>query len=527
MTVNDQAISDLVPVISREVFGAVIFNLDGVVTDINEIHNDAWKQLFDEYLLERNALEGEDLRPFHMDYDYRRYVEGRPRYQGVKHFLSSRHINLPLGKPEDPAHFETVYGLGNRKKLIFDELLEQKGVQVYGCAIALIHRLRNEGFKTAVVSASMHCEMILRKTELSGEFDVRIDGIEAERLDLGSKPDPYILWEVARRLGIEPEHTIVIEDSVVGVTASSRGRFGLTIGVDDGEQQQLMLEHGADHVLRDLCSLHVDGTSEDDEFSPPTLAEMELISNQLIDRQPVLFLDYGGTLVPAKQKPEKAELSKKMRQALHQMAKLIPVTIVSGRDVEDLCDRVNLPELVYAGSHGLEILGQDLHLELPDGIDVLDDLDKAMSELSRVLAEFPGVSIERKRFAIVVHYKKRDMLNTAYLEATIEQIQMQLPRLRKIGGKEVFELLPNIDWNKGRAVKWLLAEMGLDGPDNLPLYIGDDATDEDAFRSLRGMGIGILVAKRRRPSMATYRVRDPDDVLELLHHLIHILKRKH
>ena len=96
MTVNHQATTDLVPVISREKFGAVIFNLDGVVTDINEIHNDAWKRLFDEYLLERAAQEGEDLRPFHVDFDYRRYVEGRPRYQGVKHFLSARHIEVPL-----------------------------------------------------------------------------------------------------------------------------------------------------------------------------------------------------------------------------------------------------------------------------------------------------------------------------------------------------------------------------------------------------------------------------------------------
>ena len=527
MTLNDQATPDLVPVISRAKFGAVIFNLDGVVTDINEINRDAWKQLFDDYLLERKAQEGEDLSPFNIDYDYRRYVEGRPRYQGVKNFLSNRHIELPLGEPQDPTHYETVYGLGNRKKRILNELLGHRSVQVYGCAIALIHRLRNEGFKTAIVSASMECEMILRNSELNDEFDVRIDGEEAERLDLGSKPDPYVLWEVAHRLAMEPEQIIVIEDSVVGVTASSRGRFGLTIGIDDGEQQQLMLEHGADYVLRDLCRLHVAGTSEDDESSPPILADMDLISNQLADKRPVLFLNYGGTLAPTDQKPENTELSKKVRRALHKVAKLMPVTIVSGRDAEELRKQVDLPELIYAGSHGLEILGPDLHLELPEGINVREDLDKAMAELSRLLGEFPGVRIERKRFAIVVHYEHRNMLDTAYLEATIEQVQMQLPRLRNIGGKEVFELLPNIDWNKGRAVEWLLAEMGLDGPEQLPLYIGDDVTDEDAFRSLRGAGIGILVAKHRQPSMATYRIGDSDDVLKLLDHLTHVLKHRH
>ena len=149
-----------------------------------------------------------------------------------------------------------------------------------------------------------------------------------------------------------------------------------------------------------------------------------------------------------------------------------------------------------------------------------------MAELTSQLAGFPGVRIERKRFAIVVHYEKKDTINAAYVEAIVEQVQRGLPRLRKTGGKEVFELLPNIDWDKGRAVKWLLAELGLDGPDTLPLYVGDDMTDEDAFRSLRGVGIGILVTKHPQPSVATYRVGDADDVLELLNHLIQILKHK-
>ena len=527
MTADHQAAADLEPVISRERFGAVIFNLDGVVTRINAIHSEAWKRIFDEFLQQRAALEGEDLRPLHQDLDYRRYLEGRPRHLGVKHVLSSRHIDLPVGRPDDPEDLETVHGLGNRKKRVFNELLERQDGLVYGCAIALIHRLRNEGFKTAVITASQHCDTILDQAELSDWFDARIDGIEAERLELGSKPDPYVLWEVARRLEIDPEQTVVIEDSIVGVTAGSRGRFGLTIGIDDGRQRQLMLEHGADYVLEDLCRLHVDGSSEGDELSPPVLAEPELISNQFTDRQPVLFLDYGGTLTPNIHKPKDAELSKKMRRALQKVAELMPVTIVSGRDVEDLRDRVGLPELIYAGSHGLEILGPDLHLELPDGIDVLVDLDKAMAELTKLLAEYPGVSIERKRFAIVVHYQKKDTVRAAYVEATVEQVQMHLPRLRKTGGKQIFELLPNIDWDKGRAVKWLLAELGLDDPDKLPLYVGDDVTDEDAFRSLRGAGIGILVAKHPQPSMATYRVGDSDDVLDLLNHLIQVLKRKH
>ena len=132
-----------------------------------------------------------------------------------------------------------------------------------------------------------------------------------------------------------------------------------------------------------------------------------------------------------------------------------------------------------------------------------------------------------RRFAIVVHYKKADIVNAAYAEAAVEQVQRQLQNLRKTGGKEVFELLPNIDWDKGRAVNWLLAELGLDGPDQFPLYFGDDVTDEDAFRSVRGVGIGVLVANRPQPSMATYRVSDSRKVLAILQHLIRVLAQKH
>ena len=527
MSVNHQATTELEHVISGQRFGAVIFNLDGVVTRINEVHAAAWKQLFDTFMLERTAHVGENLNPFHINLDYRRYIEGRPRHLGVTHFLSSRHIELPMGEPGEPASGRTICGLANRKKQIFRGFIEEQGVQVYGCAIALIHRLRSEGFKTAFVSASAHCDMILDKAGIGELFDDQIDGIEAKRLELDGKPDPYVLLEVVRRLEMEPEDAIVIEDSVVGVTAGSRGRFGQVIGIDDGDQSEWMLEHGADYVLQDLCRVHVEGKTDDEGFSPPVLTDMSLITNQVAGKQPVLFLDYGGTLTPTISEPEDAELSKKMRRALRKAARLMPVTIVSGRDVEELCRLVGLPELTYAGSHGLEIRGPDMDLVLPDGLDVLDDLDKGMDELTLRLSEIPGIGIERKRFAIVVHYRKKDTLNAAYAEAAVEEVQMHLPKLRKTGGKEVFELLPDIDWDKGRAVNWLLAEMGLEGPDKMPLYFGDDITDEDAFRSVRGVGLGILVTDRPQPSMATYRVNDSGKVLSLLLHLTSEFKHDH
>jgi len=512
-------------VISRDDFDAVIFNLDGVVTHINKAHAAAWKQTFDSYLLNRNPQDGEDLEPFHIDLDYRRYLDGKRRDVGIKHFLSSRHINLPRGDVEDPAYIETIHRLGVRKDLIFESITQQQGIEVHGCAIALIHRLRNAGMKTAVVSASKHCGMVLERAEIQDLFDARIDALEAERLDLDGKPDPYVILELARRLGVDPERSVVIEDSVIGVTASSRGHFGLNIGFDNGDRRELMLEHGADYVLSDLCRVHVDGAADDD-LLPIELVDIKLVTNQLAGKQPVLFLDYGGTLAPATQRFEDVRISKKTRRILRKIARLMPVTIVSGRDVEDICMQVGLQELFYAGSHGLDIRGHDIHLELPEGDESLEDLDRAMETLTRQLENIAGVSIERKRFAIVVHFHQEDIDNANQVAAVVKQVQALLPRLKITGGKEVLELLPDIDWDKGRAMNWLLSELGMDGTNVLPIYIGDDITDEAAFIKLREKGIGILVADRPQPSAATYRMNNPEEVLDLLKCLIEFTKDK-
>jgi trehalose-phosphatase len=198
----------------------------------------------------------------------------------------------------------------------------------------------------------------------------------------------------------------------------------------------------------------------------------------------------------------------------------MPVVIVSGRDQADVRNLVGIPEIVYAGSHGLEIQGPDLCLELPEGVDALEDLDKAAEKLDELLQTIPGARLERKRFALVVHYSDQDGGSVGRVESAVRLVQARFPRLQKTGGKEVFELLPDIDWDKGRVVSWLLSELGLDNSDVLPIYIGDDVTDEGAFRALRVSGLGILVADRPQPSAATYRVSDTDQVTALLRYIV-------
>jgi len=508
--------------ISREGVDVALFNLDGVVTRIAGLQASAWKHLFDAYLRERSSQEGEDYRYFDSVYDYRRYVDGRPRSQAIKHFLLARHIDLPPGDPDDPPDRETVCGLGNRKNLIFNRIVEEQGIAVYGCAIALIHRLRKVGVKTAVVSASKHCDLVLNRVGITELFDTRIDGTEAERLDLDSKPDPDIFLEAVRRLGATPARTVVFEDTVVGITAGKRGRFRLVVGVDRGGWEQKMWGQGADFVVRDLCRVEVESLATGRESSlPRPLTDLTWVSRQLAGKRPALFLNYGGTLAPSVHDPsEPSRFSEEMRRILGQVAQTVQVIVISGRDREEVSKLVGLREIVYAGSHGLDIQGPGFHLELPEGIDVLDDLDRVTGELTAALNGVAGTSLMRKRFAIVVHHHRMTGPELERVKSTIERVRARFPRLHLIGGKEVLELLPDIDWNKGRAVRWLLSELGLDGPEVFPIYVGDDVTDEDAFRAMRGRGLGILVSDQAQPSAAPYRMPDIDHVAGLLQHLV-------
>jgi trehalose 6-phosphate phosphatase len=504
-------------IISPDWFRAVIFDLDGVVTRTADVHAAAWKRLFDAYLGGRLARPGEDSSPFDIERDYRCYVDGRPRYEGVIHFLSARHLDLPMGEPDDPPGRDTVCGLGNRKDRIFRELVEKQGVEVYGCAVALIRKLRRVGIRTAVVSASKNCRLILDRAGLSDLFDARVDGIEAERLGLSGKPEPDTFLEAARRLRAQPERAVVLEDAIAGVEAASRGHFGLVIGVDRDGQRSALSAQGAALVLADLCGIDVE---ESVEIKPRLLTDLTWVSSRLAGRRPALFLDYDGTLTPIVERPEDALLSPDTRRTLRDAARVMPVALVSGRDLADVRKLVGIPEIIYAGSHGLDIEGPGLRLELPQGVDAPGDLEKSAEDLAKLLAPIPGARLERKRFAVAVHYRQVADEDLGRVESVVDLVQARFSGLRKTGGKKVFELRPDIDWDKGRAIRWLLSRLGLDSPDVLPIYIGDDLTDEDAFEALRGRGTAILVSEQPQPSAASYRLNDTDQVAALLRHLV-------
>ena len=241
--------------IKREKYDAVLLDLDGVITNTASIHAACWKQMFDEFLQKRGTQRGEAFRPFDLDADYRLYVDGKPRFDGVRDFLRSRGITLPEGDPDDPPLAETVAALGNRKNALVGRIIEDMGVQPYEGTVKLIHSLRRQGFKIAVVTSSENCMAVLRAVKLGASFDVQVDGhvIHAQHLAGKPAPDTYLL--AAKLLGVEPARAIVVEDAISGVEAGFNGHFGLVIGVARKGNAEELRQHGAQLVVNDLGEL--------------------------------------------------------------------------------------------------------------------------------------------------------------------------------------------------------------------------------------------------------------------------------
>jgi beta-phosphoglucomutase family hydrolase len=241
--------------ISRGRYDAVLLDLDGVITDTASVHATCWKQMFDEYLQKRAVQMGEAFRPFDIATDYRLYVDGKPRYDGVRDFLTSRGIRLPEGSPDDPPQAETVDGLGNRKNELVNKIIEDVGVEPYEGSVELIHRLRHQGFKIAVVTSSQNCAAVLRAVKLDHLFDVQVDGSVIHAQHLAGKPAPDTYLMAAKLLGVEPARAVVIEDALSGVEAGSNGNFGLVIGVARKGNAVELRQHGAHLVVNDLSEL--------------------------------------------------------------------------------------------------------------------------------------------------------------------------------------------------------------------------------------------------------------------------------
>ncbi len=236
---------------------ALLFDLDGVLTDTAAVHNRAWKQMFDDYLRSRAEAAGEEFVPFDAVGDYNTYVDGKPRQDGVRDFLVSRDIHLPEGDPDDPPTAETVHGLGNRKNELFNAVLQDQGVEVFEGSRRYLQAAAAAGLRRAVVSSSANTEQVLDITGLAQYVEVRVDGVTIREEHLAGKPAPDTFLLAATRLGVDPEQAAVFEDALAGVEAGRAGAFGAVVGVDriGPDHARDLAAHGADVVVRDLEEL--------------------------------------------------------------------------------------------------------------------------------------------------------------------------------------------------------------------------------------------------------------------------------
>jgi beta-phosphoglucomutase family hydrolase len=241
--------------VNRDQYDAILFDLDGVITNTANLHANCWKQTFDEYLQKRAIERGEGFHPFDIAADYQLYVDGKPRFDGVRDFLRSRGIQLPEGNLDDPGSVETVHGLGNRKNHMVNRAIAEVGVEPYTGTVRFIHQLRRDGFKIAVVTSSQNCDAVLRAAKLEDLFEVRVDGNVIQQQRLAGKPAPDTFLVAARLLGVEPKRTVAIEDAISGVEAGSNGNFGLVIGVARKGNAEELKRHGAHLVVEDLGEL--------------------------------------------------------------------------------------------------------------------------------------------------------------------------------------------------------------------------------------------------------------------------------
>lgn len=522
-------------------FEAVIFDLDGVITQTAIVHFKAWKEMFDAYLKSRAERYGEEFKEFTHEGDYLPFVDGKPRYDGVKSFLKSRGIEIPFGDPSDPPDKETVCGLGNRKNEKFLEIIKRDGVDIYPSTIELIKNLIAAGIKVGVASSSKSCQYILQVCGIEDLFQTRVDGVVSAQLRLKGKPEPDIFITAVNNLKAKVSKSIVVEDAISGVSAGRNGGFGLVLGVARKNNEDDLLENGADIVVTDLSQIDLDdierwfnrrpfllfdfwdtGVKDNDEkvdiIGEGRINSCYFLAGKTVfspNRKLAFFLDYDGTLTPIVERPELAVISEDMKDLLQALSRKYPVAVVSGRVREDVSNLVGLKDIVYAGSHGFDISIKGETFIMPEAEKFIPIMEEISTYFKQKLSDIQGVIIEDKKFSVAVHYRLVADSSFPRIEEVVNNILSKKDDLRCIHGKKVFEIIPAINWDKGKAVRWIMQALKLTWNDNTIVYIGDDTTDEDAFRVIGARGVSILVCKEERVSSAIFRIESVEDVKKI------------
>jgi alpha,alpha-trehalase len=384
-------------------------------------------------------------------------------------------------------------------------------VEARDSAVPLLRRLRDAGVTAAVYSPGRDCFQALRAAGISDLVALAVDG---------SSPT-----ETAGRLGVRPVRCAVIDRDEAGVKAAGDGGFGLVIGVQRNGHAAELLSCGADAVVADLAGITVRRGGAAMSRIADALRAYGQVKELVANRRPVVFLDFDGTLSDIVDHPESAKPVAGADAALRALAAQCPVVVISGRDVGDVRDRVKVDGVWYAGGHGYEVIAPDGTALENAAADVADTVARAAGRLAETLRDVAGITVEHKRFAVAVHYRNADHRDADRAIAAVRELA-RTEGLRITAGRKVIQLRPSMDGDKGTTLGWLLQRIvgGDDaGPGAvLPIYIGDDITDEDAFDAVQFDGVGIVVRHDEdgdRPSAAPFSLENPTAVVEFVRRL--------
>lgn len=371
--------------INRSQYDAVLFDLDGVITKTAEIHIIAWERIFNDFLKAQKEQKQQQVkkvsatddradpfRSFDITDDYRKYVDGKPRYDGICSFLDSRGIKLPRGRNDDLPGMNTIYSLGKKKDLIFKELIA-KGVDVYHSSIDLIEQLKLRGFKVAVVSSSRNCRAVLRSAHLSHIFDVKVDGVDRQRLDLKGKPHPDTYLAAADQLEIPADRCVVVEDAVAGVEAGVRGSFGLVVGVNRDNLKDLLIQAGADFVVNDLSEVKIKANISN---LPGMFDFKKSIYAKMKDKDSVLFINYDTTPThyDTVVYPDGSKIDENYRDSLIKLSNFCSIVIISKKEPESIRKNISIDNILYVGGRNFRIYCR----EVPNNFIDKSILDKVL-----------------------------------------------------------------------------------------------------------------------------------------------------
>ncbi|MBX7432210.1 trehalose-phosphatase [Mycobacterium sp. Y57] len=500
---------------------AVIFDLDELLSEAASVQRAACASLFNDFLTRRPPHEGED-RSLFTDDDYQRLDETKPCSDRIAEFLASRGISLPPGGPSETGQ-DTIYGLANRHRSLYLDALSER-VPRFAAIVTLARRLRGIGVATAVHASGLVCEQVLKSAGLADLFDVCIDGSAAEGLQIAGNPGLAVLartkhlLEATDTLGVPAQRSILIADTEEGVTAGRDAGFALVVGANWTGDADRLFERGADVLVADLADIAVRTGGKRISTVPNVLHAYGQLATLAGARESVVILNFDGVLSRYVSDPAAATLVEGVAEGLQRLARVSPVVVISGRDLADVRERVGIPGVWYAGGHGLDLAGPDgSHYENAEAAAMTPVLGEVAAELRDAIGQIPGVRVEHKRLAVAVHIGDVASEHVGEVVATAHRLG-QRRTLRVVNGRRLVELRPNVDWDTATTLAWIRSHINASKP-LLPIYIGGDPADEDAFDAVQFNGVGIVVRHDEdgdRRTAARYTLDGPEQVREIL-----------